>query len=267
MTTHEVFELKVRAKPENLARIAAFVNDAAERWGLGPKETFDIQMAVDEACTNIIEHGYEGDTSGMIEIRCRQTDDECTIKIRDHGRNFDPDAVPEPDVQAPLEERPVGGLGLFFMRQLMDEVEFHFGEEEGNVLVMKKRREPVIVREPDAAEDVRVVAPRGRLDADLAQEVDATLDDLIAEGHTRLVLDFRHTTYISSSGLRVLLVAARQARGRGGDLKLFGLQPRVRKVFNMSGFDQIFSIFETEEAAIEALHDSATGQSPKNTTP
>lgn len=266
MATDEVFELEVRAKPENLARIAAFISDAAERWGLGPKETFEVQMAVDEACTNIIEHGYAGDETGKIEIRCRQTDDKCTIEIRDFGRTFDPEAVPEPDIEAPLAERPVGGLGLYFMRQLMDSVEFQFGEEEGNLLTMTKRRKPVIVREPAEVEGVRVVAPRGRLDADLAQELASALDDLLGEGQYQLVVDFRQTTYISSSGLRVLLVAVRRARANDGDVKLFGLKPPVRKVFSMSGFDQIFSIFDTEESVLQAFRDPAQDPSSELST-
>lgn len=246
----------MHAKPENLARIAAFVTNTAERWGLGPKDVFDIQMAVDEACTNIIEHGYQGDEDGMIEIRCRQESDVCKITIRDFGRSFDPREVPEPDIDAPLEERPIGGLGLFFMRELMDSVEFRFGEEEGNVLVMTKRREPIVVRRPEKLEGVRTVAPRGRLDADLAQALSSTFDKLMADGHHRLVVDFRYTTYVSSTGLRVLLIAGREARAQGGDVKLFGMRPQVRKVFTMSGFDQIFSIFDTEEATLMAFDDA-----------
>ncbi len=255
--------LKVHAKPENLAHIAAFITDVAERWGLESKEVFEVQLAVDEACTNIIEHGYRGDEAGTIEISCRQAGDECTITIRDFGRRFDPDEVPEPDIDAPLEDRPVGGLGLFFMRQLMDSVDFRFDADRGNVLIMTKRREPVVVRGPAEAEAVRTVVPRGRLDADLAQELESVLEDLMANGLHQLMIDFRHTTYISSSGLRVLLVALREARAHNGDVVLFNMRPRVRKVFALSGFDQLFSIFDTEASAVQAL----PGISDANFTP
>lgn len=267
METGEAPELRVHARPENLARIAAFLGDVAERWGLGPKETFDIQMAVDEACTNIIEHGYAGDESGTVEITCRQTDEGCTVTIRDFGRSFDPDSVPEPDIEAPLEDRPVGGLGLFFMRQLMDDVHFRFDAEHGNVLTMTKRWKPIVARARAEPHDVQVVAPRGRLDADLAQELASALDQLMADGHYRLVIDFRHTTYISSSGLRVLLVAIRKAQAHGDDVKLFGLQSPVRKVFSMSGFDRIFPIFDTEQSALQAFRDTSEDPSFDQTAP
>lgn len=267
MGTVETFELTVHARAENLARIAAFLGDVAEQWGLGPKETFDVQMAVDEACTNVIEHGYGGDERGTIEIICRQTDAGYAISIRDFGRAFDPDAVPEPDIEAPLEERPVGGLGLFFMRQLMDDVHFQFDEVQGNVLTMTKRWKPVVVRTPAEAQDMRVIAPRGRLDADLALQLTPVLEQLIKEGLYRLIIDFRHTTYVSSSGLRTLLTAVRQTRAHGGDVKLFGLEPQVRRVFSMSGFDLIFPILDTETAAIRAYRGTSHDPSSTQATP
>jgi serine/threonine-protein kinase RsbW len=66
---------------------------------------------------------------------------ECGVRvvIRDWGTRFDPLAVPTPDVSAPLEERPLGGLGLYLMRQTMDEVGFRFDEDDGNILTMVKR--------------------------------------------------------------------------------------------------------------------------------
>jgi anti-anti-sigma factor len=259
MATDETYALRVKARPENLSRIAAFIGHVAERCDLGPKEAFDIQMAVDEACTNIIEHGYQGDESGIIEINYSYTDDECCITLRDFGAHFDPDAVPQPDIHAPLEERPIGGLGLYFMRELMDSVEFEFDPEEGNVLTMIKRRKLVDVRKPAGAPEVRTVIPRGRLDADLAQELESVLEDLIGDDHHQLVIDFSQTSYISSSGLRVLLVALRQARTHRGDVKLANLQPRVRKVFNMSGFDQIFAIYESAKEAAQAFASDMAG--------
>lgn len=259
MVTPETFELTLRARPENLARIAAFIADVARQWNLTPRETFHIQMAVDEACTNIIQHSYQGDESGVIELTCQQTGDACIVTIHDYGRAFDPDAVPEPDVGAPLEDRPIGGLGLFFMRQLMDEVRFEFDEQRGNVLTMVKYRKAVVTRTAEKAEDITVVTPRGRLDADMATELESTFGELLAEGRYRLIVDFTRTSYISSTGLRVLLMAVRQAQDHGGDVKLFGMQPHVLKVFQLTGFTRIFSIFESEAAAVEAFREGGAG--------
>jgi len=125
---------------DSLAPIGAFVTHAAEAAGLDVRAVYAVQMAVDEACSNIIEHAYGGEGLGTIECTCSINDEGLTVILRDQGRPFDPDSVPEPDLQASLEERSGRGLGLYFMRQLMDEVHFEFIPDSGNVLTMVKRR-------------------------------------------------------------------------------------------------------------------------------
>ena len=98
-----------------------------------------LQLAVDEACANVVEHSYAGMEPGDVEVSCG-FDDEClVIQVRDWGRSFVPEDVPEPDVDAPLAERSLGGLGLFLLRQCMDQVEFSFDDKDGNELTMTKR--------------------------------------------------------------------------------------------------------------------------------
>lgn len=126
---------------DSLAAIGEFVIHAAEAAGLDPQAVYMVEMAVDEACSNIIEHAYGGEGRGTIDCTCRVTDDGLTVILRDYGRRFDPESVPEPDIHASLEERTGSGLGLYFMRQLMDDVNFEFTPDAGNVLTMVKRRE------------------------------------------------------------------------------------------------------------------------------
>jgi serine/threonine-protein kinase RsbW len=133
------WELTVGGNLENLASIADFVIKAAQSSGLDEGATFDVQMAVDEACTNIIQHSYGGEGKGEIALRCELTGDDFVVTIRDHGRPFDPECVPAPDLTCSLPERREGMLGLYFMRQLMDEVRFRF-DAKGNELTMVKRR-------------------------------------------------------------------------------------------------------------------------------
>jgi serine/threonine-protein kinase RsbW len=132
---------------ENLDPVRDFAASAAEDCGLEPAAVYAVQMAVDEAFSNIIEHAYGGESQQeKIECTCEITPHALTVYLRDCGKPFDPTIVPEPDIEASLEEREVGGLGLFFMHRLMDEVTFHFAIETGtgrvcNILKMIKRKE------------------------------------------------------------------------------------------------------------------------------
>jgi serine/threonine-protein kinase RsbW len=126
---------------DSLAKISELVARATRAAGLGPSAAYAVQMAVDEACTNIIEHAYGGEGIGDIECTCRVDSCGLTVALRDHGRPFDPSRVPEPDINASLEERREGGLGLYLIRKLMDEVHFEFTPDSGNVLIMVKHKE------------------------------------------------------------------------------------------------------------------------------
>jgi len=127
---------------DSLRRISEFVARFAGAAGLEPKVIYAVEMAVDEACTNIIEHAYGGEGRGDIECTCQVSSDGLTVRLRDYGRPFDPSSVPEPDINAGLDERREGGLGLYLIRKLMDEVRFEFTPDSGNVLTMVKRKEP-----------------------------------------------------------------------------------------------------------------------------
>lgn len=127
------------AKFEFLDEIREFVGDIARAGGFGDKDVYNIQLAADEAASNIIEHAYEGVKNGVLEISCGMRDGAITIIMVDHGESFDPSAIPLPDLKADLSERKIGGLGIFLMRKLMDEVRYE-SKKTGNVLTMIKRK-------------------------------------------------------------------------------------------------------------------------------
>jgi anti-sigma regulatory factor (Ser/Thr protein kinase) len=96
---------------------------------------------VDEAVSNIIEHSYGEETDAPVECTFRLTKDALALIFHDHGVPFDPASVSEPDIHADLQARTTGGLGIYMMRQVMDKVEFKFGESTGNTLTMVKFRD------------------------------------------------------------------------------------------------------------------------------
>jgi serine/threonine-protein kinase RsbW len=123
----EEFEITVYNKLESLPVIAQFLNDSLQKIGMGEDKIFDMNVAVDEACTNIIQHAYSPDERGKIEIRCKVVNDNrCAVSIKDNGKPYDQSTEGPADTTSPLEERKPGGLGLFFMRELVDEIFYEY---------------------------------------------------------------------------------------------------------------------------------------------
>ncbi len=139
MATAEHFHLTIYSEFSYLGTVADFIAKATEACGLNDKAAYNVQMAVDEAVTNVIEHAYSGRTDGRIEISCEQRGREFIVDIQDYGKPFDASKIPVPRVKGPLSRRSIGGLGIFFMKKLMDRVEFSSDPDLGNHVHMVKR--------------------------------------------------------------------------------------------------------------------------------
>lgn len=116
--------LTVNSKTENLAEIREFISSSAKEFGFTKEAIENIILAVDEACTNIIKHAYKSFPDGEIKIKLQYSNRKLTIEILDHGDSFDPGRVPEPDLQKYYNQHRVGGLGMYLMRTLMDDVKY-----------------------------------------------------------------------------------------------------------------------------------------------
>jgi serine/threonine-protein kinase RsbW len=124
----------------SLAEIADFFAQAAQEAGFNSKDTYAVKLAVDEACSNIIEHGYNEEKNAEICCSYEVLNDGLKIIIQDWGKPFTPDEVPEPDFDVDLCDLKPRGAGLYFMKKLMDEVSFDFDSGDGNILVMIKHK-------------------------------------------------------------------------------------------------------------------------------
>ena len=131
-------KLVIKSRTENLSSLRDFISDNANKAGLGTDDIDDIILAVDEACTNIIKHAYKSVPDGEIIIEINYNSRKFTIKLIDHGSSFDPESVPVPDLQKYLRQRKVGGLGLYLMRTLMDDVKYVSVPGEYNQVLLSK---------------------------------------------------------------------------------------------------------------------------------
>ncbi|GAB4534605.1 MAG: ATP-binding protein [Anaerolineae bacterium] len=130
--------LRIAARLEHLNDIRRFVQETAAALGSDAEGVADVLLAVTEAATNVIVHGY-GDQAGFIEIVVDQVGDALVICLRDQATQFDPTSLPAPDLSLPLEQRPLGGLGVYIMTSVMDEVSYSALPGGGNQLTMVKR--------------------------------------------------------------------------------------------------------------------------------
>jgi serine/threonine-protein kinase RsbW len=132
--------VRFAAKFEFLDEIREFVGMVARQGGFSDKDVYNIQLATDEAASNMIEHPYENIPDGVIDLSCGMEGDLIRIILVDYGEPFDPSAIPMPDLKADLSDRKIGGLGIFLMRKLMDEVHYEPKADKSNVLTMIKRK-------------------------------------------------------------------------------------------------------------------------------
>jgi serine/threonine-protein kinase RsbW len=123
------------ALPGTLDRVSA----SLRRLGAPEKAVQEVELAVDEAVTNIILHGYEG-AGGEIALSCERTDEGAVVEIRDAGPAFDPTVASTPDLESGADKRPIGGLGIYLMRRMTDAVLYERRDGE-NVLRLVKHFE------------------------------------------------------------------------------------------------------------------------------
>jgi serine/threonine-protein kinase RsbW len=129
---------------ESLNDFRQFIKErCANLPGMNNEILYDVQLAVDEACTNIISHGYAGLDPGSIILDLEVHDDQLSVSLTDFGHSFEPSSAPIPDVDAPIEERELGGFGLFFIQQSMDEMDYQATEDGNKMTLIKYLSKPV----------------------------------------------------------------------------------------------------------------------------
>lgn len=124
-----------------MERLRQEVDAFSEASRLGPDLAFSLNLALEEIVTNIVFYGYDDKLTHEIRVDIFWKDGELTVQVEDDGRAFDPTMHPEPDLNVPVDQRRVGGLGIHLVRKFMDVMEYkRVGEK--NILTLKKRSRP-----------------------------------------------------------------------------------------------------------------------------
>lgn len=266
---------------EQLEPLRTFIRESVVGYGGNEEDVFACELACDEAAANVINHAFP-DKRGRIHLVVIGNPEIMLIRMRYHGKSFDPSRVPDPDLDAPLQARPAGGLGLFFMRQVMDRVTFEFDEVQGNTLTMRRRLNlperygfmELTVERP--APDTAVIHVQGSVDGSNFKRLVTQAEELYTDGARNLVLELSRCEYMSSSGLVALNAIAKLLRGEKPTetengwallktlddartmpdkqpLALASPTTRVDRVLDMAGMKTYLPIYPDVASALQAL--------------
>ena len=128
----------ISSRTDELHRIREIVENEALQFGFDTETAFRLSLAVDEACTNIIRHSYEGNPSRSFELEIATSENEFVIVLTDHGKGFSPEKLPRLDMKRYFERMCRGGLGIHIMKLVMDDVDYDVMPNHTNQLRMTK---------------------------------------------------------------------------------------------------------------------------------
>jgi anti-sigma regulatory factor (Ser/Thr protein kinase) len=121
-----------------IPQLAAFIDETAEEAGIDMAVAMSLNLAMEEAVVNVMNYAYPAGTMGTIDIDAACDDGKLTFVICDSGIPFDPTQAENPDVTLKAEDRAIGGLGIFLVRQIMDHIEYQRLNEK-NILTLRKQ--------------------------------------------------------------------------------------------------------------------------------
>lgn len=131
-------KLTIKSSTANLSTVRNFIKTSALECGFDEETTGKIILAVDEACTNIIKHAYNYSPDGDILVNVKFYNKKFSVIITDSGFPFDSSLIPEPNLEEYLKQKKVGGLGMFLMRKLMDQVKYSIPANGKNRVTLVK---------------------------------------------------------------------------------------------------------------------------------
>ena len=123
-----------------ISNLAIFIEDLGEEFGLSPELVFNLNLVLEEAVSNVILYAYPKEEHQTISLIARKKDNQLIFVLTDSGKEFDPTQAPDADITLSAEDRPIGGLGIFLIRQIMNTVEYQRIEGK-NILTLGKELE------------------------------------------------------------------------------------------------------------------------------
>ena len=121
-----------------ISKLATFIDEIGEEFSLAPDVVFNLNLVLEEAVINVINYAYPKEEHQSIYLSATLHEGSIVFVLTDTGKEFDPTQAPEADITLSAEERPIGGLGIFLIRQIMNEVKYQRIDGK-NVLTLEKK--------------------------------------------------------------------------------------------------------------------------------
>lgn len=137
--TDQPYTLSVQASTKHLAEVRDFVASHASEFGFDKQDISDIRLAVDEAFTNIIKHAYQNDEKQSVKIALGHNGKTFWISLFDSGQSFSLKDYKKPNVQEKIKQKKRGGVGVYLIKKLMDDVEYRHEGSQNEIRMIKKR--------------------------------------------------------------------------------------------------------------------------------
>ena len=241
-------EIIINNQPDEITRIAQFIDELGMSLQLPPSITMSVNLAIEEAISNIIHHGYPANKEGEITLLTSVAPGILTARIIDNGISFDPtERNTDADNIISLDQQLTQGLGLFLIRRTMDKVEYHSTESQNELTLIKKidmdfKPEASLKTNICKIEEVTILTIEGRLDTANSNDFNVVISPLLSMPTPNIIINVEGLLYISSSGLRSLITLQKCVRQHQGVLVIEAMRPEILRIFDMTGCSSLFTI-------------------------
>lgn len=235
----------VPAEASKIPVVVDFANKFLKKHSITDFNKVDI--VIDEVLCNIASYAYGGAKKGVC-VNCWYDDKTSNFYLQfvDEGIQYNPLEKSDPDITLSAEDRNIGGLGIFIVKKMMDNVSYEY-QNGRNVLtlskVLKSKKEELKVNIKKTQQgDVTILNLEGRLDTNTSGDLEKELEGIFAQHKNNMVLDLKELSYVSSAGLRVLLGAQKQVNSTEGEMLIKNANPEIMEIFEVTGFVDVLSI-------------------------
>ena len=123
---------------QEIPQLNAFIDEVCESHDLDPMTSMEMNLALEEAVVNVMTYAYPEGTKGYVDISVQSDNGSLVFVISDSGKPFDPTTREEVDTSLPAEQREIGGLGIFLVRKMMDDIKYEY-KDGHNILTLRKK--------------------------------------------------------------------------------------------------------------------------------